>query len=227
MGNRTFTTDFLKNELDLPSSAIVDRIIDTRRWSEVHEIIFEFNGMFYRAEYSCGKTEMQHESPWENEIEVECEEVKLAKVTVEKFVPVEYQEETEVAAPTSNGLSFLVPPPAGADPVALWAFYNKAEKEAKDGKDNAAKIALKEVGQTEHKFVRTQYGGAQMVSKVTRKPKDSLKFILQNAGKYELCRKDEIDLKKVDELVEAGLLDETEINQHVQKSDSAYLKLKK
>lgn len=127
----------------------------------------------------------------------------------------------------NNGLSFLVPPPADADPVALWAFYNKAEKEAKELKEKAAKEAAKSVGNTEHKFIRTQYGGTQLISKETRKAKDTLKFVLQSQGHYELCRKDDIDLKKVDELIEAGILDEELIKQHVSVSKSAYLQLKK
>lgn len=227
MGKRTFTKEFLKNELDLPWSAIEDRVTGVRRWSVDHEIIFEFNGKFYRTHYSIGATESQDERPWEYDEEVVCEEVKIAAVKVEKYVLIDSPEATESENSTSNGLSFLIPPPAGADPIALWAFYNKAEKEAKDGKENAAKVALKEVGKTEHKFVRTQYGGAQMVSKVSRKPKDSLKFVLQNAGHYEICRKDEVDLKKVDELVEAGILDKEEIENHVQAKSSSYLQLKK
>lgn len=73
----TFHKDFLKNELDLPSSAIKDDIVDTSRWSEHHEIIFEHDGKFYRTHYSCGLTEIQDERPWEYETEVECTEVEL------------------------------------------------------------------------------------------------------------------------------------------------------
>lgn len=227
MGSRTFTRDFLVQELDLPSNAIENRITGTRRWSEDHEIVFEFNGKFYRTHYSCGATELQDESPWENENEVDCEEVKLATVKVKKYVSVDHVEEETPVATFGNGLSFLVPPPADVDPVALWAFYNKAEKEAKAGKEAAAKEAALKVGSTTHKFMKTQYGGAQMISKTVRKPKDSLKFVLQDAGHYELCRKDEVDLKKVDELVEAGMLNKEEIEQHIQTSNSSYLQLKK
>lgn len=226
MGSRTFTKEFLVNELDLPSSAIKNRIVETSRWSEHHEIVFEFNGKFYETHYSCGSTEQQDERPWQDENEVECEEVKLAIVKREEYVPVDYKEEPE-AAVVSNGLSFIASPPAGADPVALWAFYNKAEKEAKEGKEKAAKEALKAVGSTEHKFMKTVYGGAQMISKEVKKAKDSLKFALQNAGHYELCRKDEVDLKKVEELVEAGMLDKEEISKHIQVNSSKYLQLKK
>lgn len=82
MGIIKLHTDYLIGELNLPSSAIKDRITDTSRWSEHHEIIFAHDGKFYRAYYSQGLTEMQDESPWQNEEEIECTEVEL----VEKLV---------------------------------------------------------------------------------------------------------------------------------------------
>lgn len=81
--------DFLKNELDLPYSAIKDDIVDTSRWSIHHGIIFAHDGKFYRTYYSVGATENQDESPWEYETEVECDEVELKEVKVKKWVNVE------------------------------------------------------------------------------------------------------------------------------------------
>lgn len=78
--------DFLKNELDLPYSAIKNDIVDTSRWSIHHEIIFEHDGKFYRTHYSVGATEYQDESPWEYDDEVECTEVELKQVMVTKWV---------------------------------------------------------------------------------------------------------------------------------------------
>ena len=55
MSVKKFSKDYLKDELDLPySNTIVDRIIDTTRWSIVHEIVFEDNGKFYQTTYSEG-----------------------------------------------------------------------------------------------------------------------------------------------------------------------------
>jgi hypothetical protein len=59
---------------------IQNTIVDHRRWSVTHEIIFERDGHLYRAYYSVGATEYQDESPWEYEDEVECTEVKETKV---------------------------------------------------------------------------------------------------------------------------------------------------
>lgn len=85
-----FSRDYLMKELDLPyGNVIMDDIIDTTRWSIIHEIVFEDNGKFYRTTYSEGATECQDEKPWEYEEEVECEEVHLREVKVKKWMPVE------------------------------------------------------------------------------------------------------------------------------------------
>ena len=78
--------DYLKNELDLPYTAIKDTITDTRRWSVDHEIIFLHDGKYWQTHYSVGATEQQDESPWEYDTEVECTEVELKEVTVTKWV---------------------------------------------------------------------------------------------------------------------------------------------
>lgn len=89
MSKKIFSKDYLKDELDLPYSAILDKIIDTSRWSIIHEIVFEDNGKFYSTTYSEGATEMQDERPWEYDERVECTEVELKEVKVKKWVPVE------------------------------------------------------------------------------------------------------------------------------------------
>jgi len=80
--------DYLLEELDLPYSAIKDTIIDTSRWSENHEIIFAHNGKFYKTYYSQGLTEMQDESAWEYDEEVECIEVELTEKLVKVWTEV-------------------------------------------------------------------------------------------------------------------------------------------
>lgn len=85
-----FSRDYLKNELDLPyNNTIVDRIIDTTRWSIIHEIVFADKGKFYMTTYSEGATECQDERPWEFDDEIECEEVELREVKIKKWVPVD------------------------------------------------------------------------------------------------------------------------------------------
>lgn len=87
---KVFSKDYLVDELDLPyENTIVNRIVDTTRWSIIHEIVFEDNGKFYMTTYSEGSTEIQDERPWEYDDEIECTEVELKNVTVKKWVPVE------------------------------------------------------------------------------------------------------------------------------------------
>lgn len=88
-----FTRDFLINELDLPYAAIENTIVDQRRWSTVHEIIFEHDGKFYQTHYSEGSTEMQDERPWQYDKEVECTEVRKVQKLVEVWEPVEEVQE--------------------------------------------------------------------------------------------------------------------------------------
>lgn len=76
--------DYLKNELDLPYSAIKDDISGQGRWSTRHTIVFAHDGKFWETGYSEGSTESQDESPWEYEEEVECVEVHI----VEKIMKV-------------------------------------------------------------------------------------------------------------------------------------------
>ena len=55
MINKVFSKEYLIEELDLPSSSIIDKVIDTTRWSVIHEIVFEDNGKFYQTTYSVGQ----------------------------------------------------------------------------------------------------------------------------------------------------------------------------
>jgi hypothetical protein len=81
-----FPKKILVDDLELPYCAISDEITGTSRWNIHHEIIFELEGKFYRTSYSEGATELQDESPWEYDNEVECEQVekitKMVEVTI-------------------------------------------------------------------------------------------------------------------------------------------------
>lgn len=82
----TLNKSILIDDLNLPENAIHDEITDTSRWSVNHEVVFKYNDRFYMTWYSEGATEMQDESPWEYEDEVECVEVELKKVEVVKWI---------------------------------------------------------------------------------------------------------------------------------------------
>lgn len=79
---RTFAKKELVGELGMPggwmseaASVVIDTIVDTRRWSADHELIFRLagqpDGEAWRVYYSIGLTEVQDERPWENEETVE------------------------------------------------------------------------------------------------------------------------------------------------------------
>jgi len=83
---KKFSKDYLVNELDLPYGRVItDKIVDTSRWSIIHEIVFEDNGKFYQTTYSEGATECQDERPWEYKDEIDCYEVEIREVKIKKW----------------------------------------------------------------------------------------------------------------------------------------------
>lgn len=77
------------SEGEVGVKVLSDTIIEHRRWSILHELIFSWtDGKKYRTSYSEGATELQDERPWEYECEVECEEVEQKLVTILQWVPV-------------------------------------------------------------------------------------------------------------------------------------------
>ena len=91
MATRTFTKDFLVDDLDLPDNDDIVKLrkmIDTSRWSILYSLVFEYEGKFYSTHYSVGATESQDEGPWEFEDNVECTEVVEQEYVATKWVPV-------------------------------------------------------------------------------------------------------------------------------------------
>jgi hypothetical protein len=81
---------------ELEGTEIIENTIeDTDRWSTIHGLVFKMDGKFYETGYSVGATEMQDESPWEYEKEVECVEVEPVKVEVVQYLPVDQAAEVE------------------------------------------------------------------------------------------------------------------------------------
>jgi len=85
---RTFTKEFLTEELDLPYNKDIieeNKLVDHTRWSLHYDLIFKHEGKFYSTSYSIGATEHQDERPWEYEKEVECVEVEKRHKLVESW----------------------------------------------------------------------------------------------------------------------------------------------
>jgi hypothetical protein len=96
MKTKIFKKDYLVKELGLPDDydsslveVVFNDVVSTKRWSIQYKLIFKLNGVFYETEYSEGATEMQDESAWEFEDEVECTIVEPKEVTVVEYIPVE------------------------------------------------------------------------------------------------------------------------------------------
>lgn len=65
------------------------------------------------------------------------------------------------------------------------------------------------------------------VTKETVKPKDSIIKYLEDKDLLRLVKKDDIDMSKVYQLVEAGVVDEEELESHLDRKQSSYLKKSK
>lgn len=71
------------------AKTVRDDIIDTTRWSIVHELVFSYDGKFYQTTYSVGATEQQDESPFQYEDDqIDCTEVEPVEVTKIEYRPV-------------------------------------------------------------------------------------------------------------------------------------------
>ncbi|MCF4099796.1 hypothetical protein [Maritalea mediterranea] len=101
MNKKNFATDILK-ELAWTSEnetvtfdegvfkVVVNEIVDTSRWSNIYDLVFEWQGSFYRTSYSVGATEMQDEQPFEYaDAEVECFEVAPKVISKTIYEPIE------------------------------------------------------------------------------------------------------------------------------------------
>jgi hypothetical protein len=69
-------------------NTVHDNQVDTRRWVEIRECIFEDGGKYWRISYQSGLTEMQEVDPFEYLTEVPAVEVELKPVTQMSWEPV-------------------------------------------------------------------------------------------------------------------------------------------
>lgn len=122
--------------------------------------------------------------------------------------------------------NFIHKPDENLTLAERWIYYKKAEAEAKEEIEKLKSEALNEVERSGGFFAGVN-GMVQRVNKTERKPKESLKTFLAEKGVLEICTKDDIDLKKVQEMVDAGVLTTEEVEPHIQTKDNPYLKLGK
>ena len=124
-------------------------------------------------------------------------------------------------------MSYIKLPKQDMTDAEKWVFFKMVEAEAKKALDELKEKALGDVHQKHNDFYDTEFGKAQWITKTDRRVKYSMKEYLYENGYLELCQKDDIDLAKVKELVDAGLLKEEEVEAHIDNRKTAYLKYKK
>lgn len=89
MSDRIFTREEL-DDLELPYSSETQNFVESRRWYDIFEIIFEFEDKFYSVLANFPATEMQEDiDPWDDRATVIGHEVEYKEVKTWKWVPVE------------------------------------------------------------------------------------------------------------------------------------------
>lgn len=113
------------------------------------------------------------------------------------------------------------PLPDGLSPMQKWLMLKDLETLIKQELEAIKDEVFNEVD------AGNADGQVTKVSKVTVKPKDSILQFLQDRDLLRLVKKDEIDMKKVSQLVEAGIIGEDELEEHLDVKETSYLKKNK
>lgn len=114
------------------------------------------------------------------------------------------------------------PLPDGLSPMEKWLMLKDLEVLIKQELE-----AIKDDVALEFDLGNNAEGQVTKVSKVTVKPKDSIIQYLQDNGLLKLVKKDEIDMKKVQQLVDTGVIEEEELAKHLDVKETSYLKKNK
>ncbi|WEM05670.1 hypothetical protein BSG01_031 [Bacillus phage BSG01] len=86
-----------------------------------------------------------------------------------------------------------------------YIYFSKLEKEAKKAKEQARK-AISATFNGQDGKIETGFGNVTRSHKTSIKAADSLQQYLHNIGKLDMCKKDEIDVKKVQEFIGLGII---------------------
>ena len=70
-------------------NSIKDEIVEHRRWSVTHSMVFEHEGRYYRTTYDVPSTEYQDCDHFGYQDEVECQEVIPVQRSFTVYIPVE------------------------------------------------------------------------------------------------------------------------------------------
>lgn len=105
-----------------------------------------------------------------------------------------------------------------------YIYFSKLEKEANKAKE-AARKAVSAAFNGQDGKLETGFGNVTRSHKTTVKAADSLQQYLHNIGKLDMCKKDEINVKKVQEYIGLGIIP-AEAKIHLLESDSETLTVK-
>ena len=86
-----------------------------------------------------------------------------------------------------------------------YIYFSKLEKEAKKAKE-AARKAISEAFNGQDGKLETGFGNVTRSHKTTVKAADSMQQYLLNIGKLDMCKKDELDVKKIQEYINLGII---------------------
>lgn len=148
---------------------------------------------------------------------------------IERWVDIDYEpkQPTNIeATPISKEECLVAKVNDDMSVVDKWMRYKKAEKMIKDELSALSKEAADAVSKNDG-FYQSPLGKVTEVKRKNKKPKDSLKFFLEEKGLLEQCKKDDIDIRKVDELIKAGVLSSNDVSDHFEINESFYLRLGK
>src|SRR5699024_3868204 len=115
--------------------------------------------------------------------------------------------------------------PEGMSDWEAWVYYKQIERRAKE-KQKELSDSTKEYVHGQGDAVSCGGGSLHYVSTTRKKAKDSLKLYLHDKNLLEMCQRDDIDLSKVNQLIEAGALNENEVNEHTELNESSHLRFK-
>lgn len=105
-----------------------------------------------------------------------------------------------------------------------YIWLKALEKEVKNAISILQMEVKDELENYDNKLCKNEHGNVQKIKKVTTKPKESLQLFLLDLGLLDICKQDGIDMQKVKQLVEAGVIEEEELQEHLEKTESEYLK---
>lgn len=114
--------------------------------------------------------------------------------------------------------------PEGLSAIDMYVYLDKVEKKAKEMKAMYYSEVVSKAAGVKDGF-ETGYGKVSHSFTTKKSAMDSLKVELSKLDMLDICKKDDIDLKKVEKLIKDGVLPE-HIKEHISYNKSDVIKVK-